>query len=98
MSEDRNRRASDGLIIEMHGTLQRLDQRMDDTHRWFKEAHELQATQLKDHDERLKPLEKFHDRAKFLKWPALGVAAPTLAGAGALVWDKIRHMFGAQNP
>ena len=94
MNEDHNRRTTDPLIIEMHGTLQRLDQRMDDTHRWFKEAHEAQEKQIDGLDKRLKPVEDFHSTAKILKWPAIGIAAPTLAGVGALVWEKIKHTIG----
>lgn len=91
MSDD-SRRGTDPLIVEMHGTLQRLDQRMDDTHRWFKESHEAQAVQIKDHEERLKPVERFHETAQFLKWPAIGILAPTLTGIGVLIWDKIRQI------
>ena len=93
MSDDNNRRASDPLITSMYGMVERMDQKMDDTHRWFKELHKAQAVQIKDHEERLKPIEKFHDTAKFLKWPALGVLAPTLTGLGVLIWDKLRHML-----
>jgi hypothetical protein len=94
---DDNRRASDSLIIEMHGTLQRLDQRMDDTLRWVRESHDVQAGQIKDHETRLKPIEQFHETAKFLKWPALGVLAPTLTGIGVLIWDKMRDLLSGQH-
>ncbi len=94
MSEE-SRRASDNLIIEMHGMIQRLDQRMDDTQRWVKSAHETHlisdATNFKTITDRLDPIESVFKVLKIMAWPAGIIATPTFAYVGYLVLEKIRH-------
>ena len=85
-----HRRASDDLILDMHGMLKTVIAQFDD--------HKAQDEKefLVIHGQ-LKPLNEFHEAAKAFKWPAVWILAPTFAGVGALVWDKVKHLFGGNN-
>ena len=60
MTENRERRATDPLIIEIHGMVQRMDQKMDDTYRDLTEHIKKDEKFQEAQEERLKPLEQLH--------------------------------------
>lgn len=82
MTESRERRSTDPLIIEMHGMVQRLDQKMDETHRWMVEKTET----IKDHENRLKPIEEMQGTLKRVGWVAGIASVPIVGGIGAGIW------------
>lgn len=92
------RRETDHILLEMHGMVQRLDQKMDDTHRWIKsEYEEHKKLDEERHSEitgRLKPIEDFHGDAKKIGKIGAIVLTPALLAVGAGVWEWIRSIIG----
>jgi hypothetical protein len=92
-NEEERRRGADHVTMEIHGMVQRLDQKMDDTHHWIKMISEKVDTQ----DDRMKPLEEFHGTAKTLgKVVAWVVATPALLAG---VWAGVKvFLIGNHTP
>ena len=95
---DPSRRSTDPIIFEIHGMVQRLDQKMDDTQKWFKSAHEahLEADRVNFEDIRGKiaPIDRLFQFLKIL-WKPIAIASiPIVAGLGYIIWDKILILIG----
>lgn len=87
--EVERRRSVDPLIIEVHGMVQRLDQKMDDTHTWMKS----QAEKMKTLDDRMRPIEDFHGHVKTAGKVGAIVGTPALLAVGAAIWEWIKSIF-----
>lgn len=94
MTEE-NRRSTDRIVMEMHGMLQRLDQKMDDTQKWFKSAHEAHLESdrgnFKALNDRLEPIDDAFKFIKVLRWPAGVVITPVLVWAGYALVERLKH-------
>ena len=89
---EHDRRASDPIILEMHGMLCTLTETMKNHVKVDEDFHAEQTAITKDHEVRLKPIEGFHDTAKTLsKWGAL-IAAPSVTGIGYGLWLWIKGL------
>ncbi len=90
MSDDyHDRRASDKTILEMHGMLAGLIQRMDDHIKVDDQVHE----HLLAVDKRVIPLEEFHGNMKTLGKGLAITGTPILLGAGTWVWLWIKGIL-----
>ena len=98
MDHDKNsRRSTDPIIFEIHGMVQRLDQKMDDTQKWFKSAHEahLESDRINFEDirKRIAPIDRVFQFLKIIWKPVTIASVPVIAGLGYLIWDKIRILI-----
>ena len=85
MSDEKERRQTDPLIIEMHGMVQRLDQKMDDTQKWIT----TQGGLIETLENRVKPLEQFQETVQTAtKWTLASI--PVLGGVIASAWAGLK--------
>jgi hypothetical protein len=89
MNDDDRRRATDPLIVEMHGMLTALVQKMDDHIREDEKAH----AKLDDLDRRFDPVESFHGSMKTAGKVAAVVGTPALLGVGAGLWAWLKGII-----
>lgn len=83
MSENQeSRRAVDPLIVEMHGMLKTVVQKLDDHIEVDEQAHQ----RLEKVDERLRPVEDLLRTAKSIAKPLALIGTPIFLGIGAAVW------------
>jgi hypothetical protein len=79
-------------LRETYGLVQRLDQRMTDHVEWSSKMSGVRTEQLKDLNDRLKPVEEFHgDFKKALKLSTF-IGLPVVAAAGALFSEGLKKI------
>lgn len=95
-----HRRATDEIILEMHGMLKTFIERLDN-HITSDAAHHMEEkTALLGFDSRLVPVEKFQERCTFAGKIVAGivVAVPTITAAAIGVWEFFKRARTWVNP
>lgn len=95
MSDDHSdrRRTTDAILIEMHGMLSRLTERVEGHVQWDERVHAEALVSFRDIEERMKPVEEFHDSMKTAGKVGAIIATPALLAIGAGLWEWIRNIF-----
>jgi hypothetical protein len=98
MSDEHHRRASDDLILQMHGMLCTLTARTQDHMAWEEKEHERINKKMEDIEARMKPLEE--TRADLKKvWVAFwALLAATIFAAGTTFWYWLRNLLWPHAP
>lgn len=97
MTEEK-RRASDGIILEMHGMLTTLVERLDGHMKWEEKEHDGLNVKIATLEERMAPLEETRKSLQ-AAWKALAtVLGSVLVGAGLSVWFWIKSRIAPHLP
>jgi hypothetical protein len=78
------------MLRETFGMTQRLDQKMDDHLEWSKSMSGKRDAQLKELDDRLKPVEELHGDIKRAMKVSAYIGLPTTAAFGAVFWESFK--------
>ncbi len=87
------RRANDVLLVEMHGMLTTLTERLKDHVQWDERVHAETTTKIVDLDDRMEPVEQFHGSMRTAGKVGAIVATPALLAVGAGLWEWVRNIF-----
>lgn len=95
MSEEHGdrRRANDAVLMDMHGMLARLVERLEGHVQWDERVHAESAAAIKAIEERMEPVEEFHHSMLTAGKVGAIVATPALLAVGAGLWEWIRGIF-----
>lgn len=102
MSDDGrgHKRATDDIILEMHGMLKTFIERLDN-HIATDSAHHMEEKHaLIGFDARLVPVEQFRERCTFAGKIVAGVvvAVPTITAAAVGIWEFLKRARTWVNP
>lgn len=95
MNEDHSdrRRESDAVLMEMHGMLARLVERVEGHVQWDERVHEESKLAIQRIDSRMEPIEEFHRSMRTAGKVGAVVATPALLAVGAGLWEWVRGIF-----
>lgn len=87
------RLGDDGLILEMHGMLSKLMERLENHVQWDERVHAESDAALKILNARIEPIEEFHTSMRTATKVGAVVATPALLAIGAGLWEWVRGIF-----
>ena len=90
-SEHQDRRSTDPLIIEIHGMMKAVVERVDNHITWDKEAHASDRDAVRSVEERVRPLESFKARATAYSAIILLVLSGFAWAIGTDIWERMSN-------